>query len=750
MKDINHVINQNELIDTNFSKRRRNNKMRKDSFRKFIATAATATIATTIVGPAVSADTVEFKDVTDRYKEAVDFLVSKGAKGINQNQFGTHTPIKRVDAAVLIANVLGLDTEKAPDSGFKDVPDRAKGAVNALKKAGITNGKSTDQFGSSQPITRGEMAIWLQRGFDLKGSVELPFKDVKGDYVSAVEALYKNKITEGINKNQFGINQPIKRGDFSILLHKSAQYLEDDDDNFELTIMHTNDTHANLDKVAKKASAIKEVRAEKPDALLLDAGDVLTGTLYYNEFKGQADLEFMNLMGYDVMTFGNHEFDSGSTSEGHKVLADFIKKAKFPFVSANIDFSTDSNLSPLFKDEVSNQPEDGKIYNGIVKEVDGEKVGIFGLTTEETVSLSSPKVEFEDYIEEAEKAVDAFEEAGIDKIIALTHIGYDDNPDVDNDQELAKRVDGIDIIVGGHSHTKLEQPVVVEKDEKGAEKDPTVIVQAYQYNDFLGTLDVEFDDDGKVTGQVGELIAIADKEEDPAVAESLKEYSSKIDEVKNEPTGATTVAELPNPRTSDFEGATVSVRNSETALGNLITDGMLDKAKEFNPNTVIAMQNGGGIRAAIDKGELTVGEVITVLPFGNTLATMELTGAQIIEALEHGISQAPKESGGFLHVSGMKYSYDSSKAAGSRIVSVEVKGTDGKYKALDHTATYVVATNAFTAKGGDGYDVFKEVYEAGKVTDLGFSDWENLRDYVQKLKTVDPQIEGRIVDVNNN
>ena len=182
-------------------------------------------------------------------------------------------------------------------------------------------------------------------------------------------------------------------------------------------------------------------------------------------------------------------------------------------------------------------------------------------------------------------------------------------------------------------------------------------------------------------------------------------------------------------------------------LGNLITDGMLDKAKEYNPNTVIAMQNGGGIRAAIDKGDITVGEVITVLPFGNTLATMELTGAQIIKALEHGVSQAPKESGGFLHVSGMKYSYDSSKAAGSRIVSVEVKGTDGKYTALDEKATYVVATNAFTAKGGDGYDVFKEVYEAGKVTDLGFSDWENLSDYVQKLKTVDPQIEGRITDV---
>ena len=214
--------------------------------------------------------------------------------------------------------------------------------------------------------------------------------------------------------------------------------------------------------------------------------------------------------------------------------------------------------------------------------------------------------------------------------------------------------------------------------------------------------------------------------------------------MKNASSGATAVHELPNPRLSDSD---VSVRNSETILGNLITDGMLDKAKEFNPETVIALQNGGGIRASIDQGEITIGEIITVLPFGNTLATMELTGEQILEALEHGVSQAPKESGGFLHVSGMKYAFDSSKPVGSRVVKVEVENEDGMYAELGVNTSYVIATNAFTAKGGDGYDVFKEVYEAGKVTDLGFSDWENLRDYVQKLKTVDPQIEGRITDV---
>ncbi|WP_338449573.1 5'-nucleotidase C-terminal domain-containing protein [Niallia oryzisoli] len=714
-------------------------------YKKFMTTAAAAAVVTSAAAPWAAAVN-PFTDVPERYQEAVEFLISTGAKGTTASSFGTYENIKRVDAAVLLANVLGLDIENAADSGFKDVPERAVGAVNALKEAGITNGKSTESFGAQDLITRGELAIWIQKGFDLQEKTTLPFTDVSERYEQAVQALLAHEITQGISKTEFGVHQPAKRGDYAVFLYKAFQ--AQDNDNFELSIMHTNDTHANVDKVAKKVTAIKEVRAEKPDALLIDAGDVFSGTLYFNEFHGQADLEFMNYVGYDVMTFGNHEFDLGSTPEGHKGLADFISGASFPFVSANIDFTGDSDLAGLFKNEITDKPEEGTIYNGIIKEVEGEKVGIFGLTTEETVDLSSPgSVQFENYIEEAENTVAAFEAEGVNKIVAVTHLGFDDNPEKDNDQLLAEYVDGIDVIVGGHSHTKLDEPVVVAEDENGAAKDPTVIVQAYQYNDYLGTLDVEFDENGRVVGQAGELIKIADKEEDAVAAEMLKEYSDVIAEVKNTSTGAETAVELPNPRLSD-EGATVSVRNSETALGNLITDGMLDKAKEYNPDTVIALQNGGGIRAAIDKGDITLGDVLTVLPFGNTLATMELTGAQIVEALEHSVSQAPKESGGFLHVSGMKFTYDSSKAAGSRVVAVEVKNENSTYTALDPEASYAVATNAFTAKGGDGYDVFKEVYEQGLVTDLGYADWENLRDYVAKLKTVNPQIEDRIVDVN--
>ncbi|QVY63894.1 5'-nucleotidase C-terminal domain-containing protein [Cytobacillus gottheilii] len=513
--------------------------------------------------------------------------------------------------------------------------------------------------------------------------------------------------------------------------------------------MHNNDSHAHLDDVAKFVTAVKGVRADKPEALLLNAGDVFSGTLYFNEFQGQADLDFMNLLGYDAMTFGNHEFDLGSNEEGHKALADFIKGAQFPFVSSNIDFSADDNLKGLFSDLQSSDPENGRIYNGIIKEVDGEKVGIFGLTTAETADISSPgDVKFEDYIEEAEKAVKAFEDKGVDKIIALTHIGYDDNPAYDNDLTLAAAVDGIDVIVGGHSHTKLDNPVVIDKNENGQAKEPTIIVQGQEYHKYLGTLDVTFDENGVVVEHDGELIDVADFAEDAQALEMLKPYKDRVDEVSNTEIGATATEALENPRTNG-DNTKESVRKNETVLGNLITDGMLAKAREYKPedHVIMALQNGGGIRAGIDAGPITNGDVITVLPFGNTLATMSITGAELKQAFEISLGNLPGENGGFLHVSGGKVEYDSSKPAGERVVSVSYKNEQGEYIEVQDAEEYVVATNAFTAKGGDGYDVFEKIYQEGRVTDLGLSDWENFAEHLQSLGTVSGEIEGRIIDV---
>nr|WP_249661211.1 5'-nucleotidase C-terminal domain-containing protein [Lysinibacillus fusiformis] len=514
--------------------------------------------------------------------------------------------------------------------------------------------------------------------------------------------------------------------------------------------MHSNDTHANLANIARKVTAVKEVRAKKPNALLLDAGDVFSGTLYFNEFKGQADLAFMNLMKYDVMTFGNHEFDLGATPEGHQALVDFIKGSQFPFVSSNVDFSKDTKFTGLFTDLISSEPQNGKIYNGIIKEVNGEKVGIFGLTTAETKDISSPgSIAFEDYITEAKKAVKAFEDKGVNKIIAITHIGYDDNSAYDNDQILAKSVEGIDVIVGGHSHTQLDKPVVVDKNIAGQAKDTTLIVQAYQYNDYLGTLDVTFNNKGVVVAHNGALLKVADYVEDAQALATLKPFKDKVEELSNTETGASASIALDNPRTGG-DNTKPSVRKNETPLGNLITDGMLKKAKQYNNDVIMALQNGGGIRAGINQGPITVGEVITVLPFGNTLATMSLTGKELKEALEVSVGQYPAENGGFLHVSGAKVEFDSSKAKGQRIVKVSYMDGQGKYVEVQDNVTYTIATNAFTAKGGDGYDVFKKAYEEGRVTDLGLSDWENLAEHITSLGTVNPKVERRVVDVSNS
>ncbi|MEW9108964.1 MAG: 5'-nucleotidase C-terminal domain-containing protein [Cytobacillus gottheilii] len=701
--------------------------------RKFIATAATAALVASAIAPAASAAAKDFTDVPDRYKDAVDFLVEKGAKGVSATSFGTNQSIKRVDAAVFVANVLGLDTDNAPASGFTDVPDRAAGAVNALKAAGITSGKTAASFGSSSEITRGELAIWLQRGFKLKGSADSAFTDISDRYAKAVEALVANEITNGVSATKYGVGQQAKRGDFAIFLHKADAVKPA----FELSLMHTNDQHGNAQNAPKLATAVKEFRAANPEALLLDAGDVFSGTLYFNEFEGQADLQFMNYLEYDAMTFGNHEFDLGSSEDGHKALAEFVKAAKFPFVTANVDFSKDSLFDGLVEGTVAADAEDGKIYNAIIQEVDGEKVGIFGLTTSETAEISSPdQVEFKNYIEEAKASVKELQEQGVNKIIALTHIGYDDNIEFDNDLELAKQVDGIDIIVGGHTHTKLEEAVVISENKT----EPTVIVQANEYNKYLGTLSVNFDNEGVVTTLDGELVDLGEVAEDAEAVKILKPYKETIDAMQQESIGVETAVAL--------DGERANVRTVETNLGNLITDGMLKKAQSINPNTVIALTNGGGIRASIDQGDITLGEILTVMPFGNALGIMQLTGEEIVEALEHSVSQAPEQNGGFLQVSGLKFSYDSSKPAGERVVSVEVKGTDGSFSELAADQTYAVATNTFTAKGGDGYDVFAKAYADGRVSEPGFVDFQVFTDYLTGFETIEPVTEGRITDLS--
>lgn len=684
-----------------------------------------------------------------KYDAAIQYVKDEGiAQGLQDGSFGEQLNIKRGDAAVMVAKAARISTEdevsKAP---FTDLVGRSTAAVTALAAKGIVQGKTKTTFAPNEQLKRSEFAMMLVKAYDLPlEEGHTAFTDVSPRLAPYVNALVKAGIASGKTATQFAPDAAITRGELALFLHRAAKHRPEGgqvggEPTFDLTIMHFNDTHAHLDNAAKRVTAVNEIRSTRDNTLLLDAGDVFSGSLYFNEFKGQADLQFMNMMKVDAMTFGNHEFDLGSTPEGHKALADFVKAAQFPIVSSNVDVSKDPLFEGLFSTKIATDDiQDGHIYKGIVKEIDGEKVGIFGLTTEETADISSPKqIEFSNYIQEAKVMVKEFEKMGIDKVIAVTHIGFDDNPAIDNDQELAKAVPQIDVIVGGHSHTKLDEPVKIGN---------TLIVQAFQYGENLGVLDVSFDDQGVVTKYKGELIKVADRAEDPEAAKVLAQYSSKIEELKTTPIGAEALEDLTNPRTSDDPND--SVRRNETALGNIITDGMLTKARTLDRNgeeTIMALQNGGGIRTSIPKGQITIGQVISVLPFTNTLATMHLTGAELKAAFEHSLKEYPQESGGFLHISGGKVQFDSSKPVGQRIISVEYYDKDNNLQPIEDSKTYKLATNAFTAKGGDGYDMFKKAYEEGRVTDLGLSDWENFAEQLKSLKQVNNEREGRIVDI---
>lgn len=754
--------------------------MSKNKFSKIIATSVAAAVVTTVAAPvagAVASSTGDYKDqtsISSWAKNATAYLTEKGIMQGSNGAFSPQKAITRGEVSKIMAVSLGLvDANVKLDvnvkTGFKDVDGQWFAPYIKLLldyNKDILKGYSDGTFKPNQEIRRDELAkiIVTAKRLETNENVKVSFKDLNNNWASEqILTLASLGIAVGNGKGNYTPASSVTREEVAVFMHrllerdirvapeKNPAVTEITPSGYVLSIMHQNDTHANVDNLPKTVTAINDYRENRPDALLLHAGDVFSGTLYFNTFEGQADLAIMKLMGYDAMTFGNHEFDLGSSPEGHQALVDFIKAANFPFISSNVDFSADKKFAGIFSDIESSNPENGKIYNGIVKEVNGEKIGIFALTTAETAGISSPGlVTFEDYLEEAEKAVKAFEAMGVDKIVALTHIGYDDNAEVDNDLMLAAKVEGIDVIVGGHSHTQLNEPVIITKDDQGQDKEPTVIVQAYQYNDYLGTLDVEFDENGVVIKAKGKLLPIKEYAANKEASKLLAPYKEKLEEVSKTPIGVTLEQKLESPRASDEGNTTgISVRNSETILGNIITDGMLSKAREYDKDIVLAMTNGGGIRASIPAGQVNVGDVITVLPFGNTLATLELTGSVLKEVFEFSLKEYPKENGGFLHVSGGKVEFDSSKPVGERVVNLYVKDTKGEFVLVEDKKSYKVATNAFTAKGGDSYDMLAKIYEAGKVTDLGLSDWENLRDHLISIKdNIPTKLEGRIVDVS--
>jgi len=496
------------------------------------------------------------------------------------------------------------------------------------------------------------------------------------------------------------------------------------DETYSLTILHTNDMHSRLEPIsrfdsgcsaedndegkcfggtARLATAISEARARTNNAILLDGGDQFQGSLFYTYYKGAAAAEFMNQLGYDGMTVGNHEFD-----DGPEVLKGFMDSVQFPVLMSNADVSGEPLLA-------------GALQKSTVIERGGEKIGLIGLTPENTDELASPgpNVNFSDPAAAVQAEVDKLTEMGVNKIIVMSHSGYV------VDMDVAANTTGVDVIVGGHSHTLLGD------DENAAGPYPTMVgntavVQARSYGKYLGELNVTFDEDGVITEAVGAPILIdASVAEDEATKARVTALAVPLDEIRQRVVADAAAA---------IEGDRTICRAMECSMGNLISDAMLDRVAD--QGIQIAFQNSGGIRASIDAGEVTMGEVLTVLPFQNTLSTFQVTGATMIAALENGASQLEEGSGRFPQVAGMSFTVDQSQEPGGRVSDIMVGGAP-----IDPDAVYGVVSNNFVRNGGDGYSMFEDAMNA---YDYGPDLADVTAEYIADNAPYQPYTDGRI------
>ena len=481
-------------------------------------------------------------------------------------------------------------------------------------------------------------------------------------------------------------------------------------ENQTLTIVHVNDVHGRLAGnerdgsmgYVKLKTKVDQLREMDPNLLLLNAGDTFHGTPEINVTRGETMVEAMNIMEFDAMTPGNHDFNFG-----YDRLIELKKMAEFPILAANVvkeaDKSTDFQAYQIFT-----------MDNGL-------RVGVFGLATAETLYKSHPDntkgIEFTDNIVAGNKAVKDLKAENVDFIIALVHLG-DDVSSKDTSIKLAEGVEGIDLIVDGHSHTTLPEGNMVNG---------VLIAQAGYYTNNIGIVKVNFEDK-MLKDLKASLIPYSEAKEladDQEILDLIAELDKINAPIVNVVVGKTLV---------DLDGAKPNVRTKETNLGNLITDAM-----RISTGADIAMTNGGGIRESIPAGDITVKQILTSFPFTNALAVIEVTGKELMGALEHGVKDFPATAGHFPHVSGVKYTFDASKPVGNRVLSVFVGD-----EAVDLAKTYTLVTNDFMAAGGDDYTMFEGkpfVAEGGLLSDV-------LIEHVQKLGTLNPMVEGRIVAIN--
>jgi 5'-nucleotidase len=565
----------------------------------------------------------------------------------------------------------------------------------------------------------------------------------------------------------------------------------------DLTILHMNDHHShiaaedfdfdvsalNLETTVEAGGSVPEVEVtfggfpmmvnlfetlegQNENVLKLHAGDAITGTLYYSLFNGTADAAVMNEICFDAFALGNHEFDDGDSGLANFLDALNSSACETPALAANVTPAATSAIAT------------GYIQPYTIVERDGEEIGIIGIDiANKTANSSSPDegTTFQDETTTAQANIDTLTAMGVNKIILLTHYQYQ------NDLELAAALTGVDVIVGGDSHTLLGDSTFTDlgfsvsgdypTEVMNADGDPVCVVQAWEYANIMGALQVSFDIDGVVTecaGQPylpisGEYVYEFNDDEDRTIDGAdqfaITQALTAHPEIVLTQPDATTTNLITN-----FD-AQVSVLE-QTVIGTVSEDLCLERfpgqgrsticdvadtyengsdisnivAKAFLTVTQtadIAIQNGGGVRVDVGTGDYTIADAFTLLPFSNTLVTMDLTGQQIIDVLEEALAfglNPEGSSGAYPYASGLRYDIDASQAMGSRFSNVEVNSRlAGEWAPIDTSATYTVVTNDFIAGGRDGYATFGTESAAGNIVDTFTEYAQGFIDYVESL-----------------
>lgn len=503
----------------------------------------------------------------------------------------------------------------------------------------------------------------------------------------------------------------------------------------QIVILHTNDVHGAIGSYAKVAALKQSFQDAGAYTLLLDAGDYIQGDPTVSVSQGKTAIELMNMAGYDAATIGNHEFDYGYPN-----FKEVTKDAKFPVVSANVLYN-------------------GKAENAhtVFTAPGGEKIGVFGLTTPESGTKAHPAkiqgVTFpagKDMFAIAEAEVKALKDEGCDYIVCLSHLGIDDESKGNRSIDLLEAVEGIDVLIDGHSHSTIDKVA-----EAAGETVETMEPQGAAISTETSVI---YREEGKTlvtsTGTKLANVGAVVLSEEVTFARNIPVESIALDGVKEI---ADRAAAIQKQIDDDYGAAFAKTevllngekdpgnRTEETNLGDLITDALVWGAEKNGEAVDAAVTNGGGIRAPIAAGDITKKDVNTVLPFGNTLSIVKVTGAELLEALEASTHCTPTAIGGFPQVSGIEFTVDTTKefaegdlypgstyhkpASIQRVTIATVGG-----KAFDAKATYSIATNDFMAAGGDTYYAFAS---AKTNYDLGLPMDEVLMDYIkEELKGV--------------